>query len=212
VRLSYLVAAAVALLAPSLTLRADTITSYSSLSALQTASSTTLWDDFAGSNLQGLTYTSGPFTYQGTARGIYIDVDRNGYQNSVTSSYAKYISANSGKSGSITETISFAATNAVGFYLGDYYGGETLTFAVDGSTFVYTLPAAGGSSGDEVFAGFSSTGNFSSLTITGTNQEIDVIQAYYGTAATSVTPEPSSLALLGTGLLGIVGVLRKRLV
>ena len=31
------------------------------------------------------------------------------------------------------------------------------------------------------------------------------------TVATSVTPEPSSLALLGTGILGVAGVIRKRL-
>ena len=31
-----------------------------------------------------------------------------------------------------------------------------------------------------------------------------------GPAATSVTPEPSSIVLLGTGLLGVAGVMRKR--
>jgi hypothetical protein len=45
-----------------------------------------------------------------------------------------------------------------------------------------------------------------------------VYQAYNGSltisgapAAVAVTPEPSSLALLGTGILGVAGVLRKRL-
>jgi hypothetical protein len=79
---------------------------------------------------------------------------------------------------------------------------------------MYTFPSVGKGSGDEIFAGFTSTGTFSSVTISGDDEEIDTVQAFSGTAdvPTSVTPEPSSFALLGTGVLCVAGAVRRRFV
>lgn len=50
--------------------------------------------------------------------------------------------------------------------------------------------------------------NFSGLALT--PYETATYDVAFTNAATSVTPEPSSIALLGTGMLGVAGVVRKR--
>ncbi len=212
VRLSFLAVASVFISA--LAAHADTVTSYTSLSAFQAASQTTVTDNFQGSNtVDDPSYSFGSFNFQVSPGDIFIDQDQAGFHNSVVSSNASYVSADA-EQPSVTETISFSPSSAVGFYLGDYYGGENLTISVDGSTFMYTFPSVGKGSGDEIFAGFTSTGTFSSVTISGDDEEIDTVQAFSGTAdvPTSVTPEPSSFALLGTGVLCVAGAVRRRFV
>lgn len=100
---------------------------------------------------------------------------------------------------------------AVGFDFGSLFSG--------GATFDVTLGGIGtltvsstGSTQDGVlgFAGFISTTSFNTVTLSMPDApSYDAVDNFsYGGAA---IPEPASIALLGSGLLGIAGILRRRL-
>jgi hypothetical protein len=84
----------------------------------------------------------------------------------------------------------------------------TLTFN-DGTSETLNLPI--NTSGGTSYFAFTDTASFSSLTITNaSNDAWGIDDVSYGAGGTS-TPEPSSLMLLGSGALGLAGMLRRKL-
>ena len=96
---------------------------------------------------------------------------------------------------------------------------DTITFS-DGSTQIINVPGAGttGSLGATDFVGFTDPGKLiSSVTLyagsatTGADF-IGVDDVSYQGAAVAVTPEPGSFVLVGTGLLTVLGAVRRKIV
>lgn len=101
-----------------------------------------------------------------------------------------------------------SAVTALGF---DFDGGRVGTATVtlsDGSVQEVAVPAAI----DLTFFGVTAPGGITTVDITlpGTpGQILDLADFSYGTEGTSVTPEPASFLLLGSGLAGLAGLIKR---
>ncbi len=144
---------------------------------------------------EGTSFTSGPLTFSGYRIELYND---GGYGDGV--SYVSELIS--------PETITLSGATAVSFTIGTFEGPQTVAISVNGVPFTSVTEA--GPHPDTLFVGFTDTVPITSLTfsdITNPSNEIDVINFQVGSAA----PEPSTWALLGAGLAGLLGLrLRRR--
>lgn len=103
-----------------------------------------------------------------------------------------------------------SGVNAVGFNFGSYDGPEAVDVFINGG-FVDTL-FTGGAPGSSFFGYVSNSAinNVSFAPVTEGESELDVLNFETGSSP-APTPEPSSLALLGSALVGGAATLRKRL-
>jgi hypothetical protein len=154
-------------------------------------------------------YQGQSFTVAGT--GTYDDIDFNFYDasNNPVAAGTGYLfsSVYGGTPGGLsTTTAGLLGTATSGG--GEYTFAPTLTLQAGTTYYFYenaVITDSGGNAGPNAYFTFSSTSDYGGNALGSSNFLVTG-------QPTSVTPEPSSFVLLGTGVLGLAGVMRRRFV
>ena len=100
-----------------------------------------------------------------------------------------------------------AGYSAIGLDIGGLFNAATFTVTLsDGATFAISVPASYGTS----FFGFSSTSGISSISFPTPSSETFVITDTTIAHLPTSVPEPGTFVMLGTGLVGLANVLRRK--
>jgi hypothetical protein len=114
-------------------------------------------------------------------------------------------------SGTASVTDTFISSNQYGYNIDKISASINVSGLTSGGTYWLNLQNASVASGDPVYWDENSGPSSASQSALGTIPSEAFTVNTSGTTSTGTTPEPSSIMLFGSGILGLAGVLRRKL-